>query len=107
MNHARCTSLAVTAALLLSGCPIQSESTAQESPQLLRLKIKEMQSPVGRYQLAGLREYPNGSEVYVLDTRSGQVCYYFVANGRGTDAAQKADMKSCAGPALDPSAGIP
>jgi hypothetical protein len=89
------------ASVLVSGCDriaaASTEPTALEAEQMRALK-----RPTGRFQLAGTRQYPNGTEVYVLDTQSGQVCYYFVASGTGHDTAQKTDMQSCAGPALDP-----
>ena len=89
------------ASLLTAGCDriatVSTEPTALEAEQMRALK-----RPVGRFQLAGTRQYPNGTEVYVLDTQSGQVCYYFVASGTGNDTAQKTDMQRCAGPALDP-----
>lgn len=59
-------------------------------------------NPVSRFLVAGKREFPNGTEIYVLDSRSGQVCYYFVATGAGAETAQKTDMMSCAGAPLVP-----
>lgn len=77
--------------------------TAQELG-LIAAQAEALERPIGRYVVAGKREFSNGSEIYILDTKSGQVCYYFVASGQGGDKLQKTDMQSCAGSPLDPSA---
>lgn len=95
--------IALAAAFVIGGCDqIQPKETAADAA----LKVAQTEAakrPNSRYQVAGKREYGNGTEIYVLDTMSGQVCYYFVASGRGDATSQKTDMRSCAGEALDPS----
>lgn len=72
--------------------PVESALAQAQRDSLLQ--------PIGRFQLAGKREFPNGSEIYVLDTKTGQVCYYFVASGTGGEKDQKTDMRGCAGDPL-------
>jgi hypothetical protein len=48
--------------------------------------------PVGKYQFAGKREYSNGTEVYYLDTTTGDVCYALITNDG------KPDSKMCVEP---------
>lgn len=88
--------------LLLTGCgdgPLQQQ---KPDPVTEAARLDALRHPIGRFVIAGKREYSNGTEVYVLDTKSGQVCYYFVASGRGDNEALKADMRACAGEPLDP-----
>lgn len=88
---------------LLAGCDALKPATPAPDLILTEAQRHNAKNPIGRFVVAGTREYPNGTEIYVLDTKSGQVCYYFVASGTGNATAQKTDMQSCAGPALAPS----
>lgn len=84
----------------LAGC---HQVAPQSAGQALQDAQKEaLAKPIGRFQLAGKREYPNGTEIYVLDTQTGQVCYYFVASGTGGEKDLKTDMRDCAGDPLAP-----
>ncbi len=88
---------------ILAGCDALQPAPPALDPVLAEAQRQNAKNPIGRFVVAGTREYPNGTEIYVLDTKSGQVCYYFVASGTGNATAQKTDMQSCAGPALAPS----
>jgi hypothetical protein len=84
----------------IAGCYQQKPAV---SPYQQSLMDEMATHPIGRFDVAGKREYVNGTEVYVLDTKTGQVCYFFVASGHGGSATdQKTDMGSCAGDALAP-----
>ena len=92
----------IVAALLLAACSTQSPweqnaAVAEAQADLFKAQAVAARSPPDRFQVAGKREYSNGTEIYVLDRQSGQVCYYFVASGRGDDDAQKTDLQRCAG----------
>lgn len=97
------------AALGASGCSGKSpwakdpEVVAAQA-DLSKAQAENLRAPSNRYQVAGKREYGNGTEIYVLDGKTGQVCYYFVASGRGGEDAQKSDLQSCAGSPLNPAA---
>ena len=86
----------------LMGCDqVRSVGT---DPGLVAAQKKALERPANRFVVAGLRQYPNGTEIYVLDGESGQLCYFFVASGTGsTPQAAKSDMRGCAGDALAPS----
>lgn len=92
--------LAVAACGALGGCYQQPQGlTGMQQAELHEVATH----PIGRFQVAGKREYVNGTEVYVLDTKTGQVCYFFVASGHGgSETDQKTDMGSCAGDQLAP-----
>lgn len=85
-------------ASLAAGC--MPSAAAPSDPDLVRAQKEAIRAPANRFVVAGIRQFPNGTEVYVLDGKSGQVCYYFVASGQGDDKAQKTDMRACAGEAL-------
>lgn len=94
--------LIFVALAILAACDRQSpsnwsEATAEAQADLFKAQTDATRAPADRFQVAGKREYPNGTEIYVLDRRSGQVCYYFVANGGGDEDAQKTDLQRCAG----------
>lgn len=87
--------------VVLGGCD-QLNRTAID-PQLLAAQRAALEHPINRFVVAGTRQFPNGTEVYVLDGQTGQVCYYFVATGAETGPkAAKTDMRGCAGDALAP-----
>ena len=96
--------IAIGASVSLSGCggaSLLGEPTEAEQKLTVAQAHRE-NNPTGRFEVAGKREYSNGTEIYVLDTQSGQLCYFFVASGKGDETAQKSDMQSCAGSALAP-----
>lgn len=86
--------------LLLTGCPLNTQSPTD--PGLVEAQKNALSRPPNRFQVAGKREYNNGTEIYVLDGESGQVCYFFIASGKGGADSQKTDMRACAGEALSP-----
>lgn len=99
--------LVFVTASMLAAC--SGRSPWQQDPaviaaqaDLLKAQAEAARSPAERFQVAGKREYVNGTEVYVLDGQSGQICYYFIASGRGDNDAQKTDLRSCAGLPLVP-----
>lgn len=96
------TTMAAALVVMLAGCEA-SALQQKPDPKLTEAQRNALRNPIGRFALAGKRDYPNGTEVYVLDTQSGQVCYYFVASGTATTpTAAKTDMQNCAGAALAP-----
>jgi hypothetical protein len=92
--------LAAGVVFVLTGCDLRAQD--KPDPALVRAQADATANPANRFTVAGTRQYKNGTEVYVLDGRSGQVCYYFVASGQGDETAQKTDSHSCAGEALNP-----
>lgn len=42
--------------------------------------------PAGRFVSAGKREYSNGTEIYVLDTTTGMICYSLISNDGKPDS---------------------
>ena len=52
--------------------------------------------PSGRFQNMGKREYSNGTELYFLDTKKGQICYVLVTNDTTPD------REVCAGIGVEP-----
>ncbi|HXI14753.1 MAG TPA: hypothetical protein VNM48_00180 [Chloroflexota bacterium] len=60
--------LLCAATLLLAGCWQQ---------ELGEARAAAARDPAGRYQIAGKREYSNGTDFYVLDTKTGRVCTAF------------------------------
>ena len=49
-------------------------------------------SDIGRYQEAGKRDYPDGTEVYFLDTETGRICTAFLG------AKKEEDLIRCTEP---------
>lgn len=89
-------------ALSVAGCDLRAQGPAPD-PAHVAAQTEALRNPTNRYVVAGTRQYPNGTEVYVLDGKSGQVCYYFVATGGDpkTPGAVNTDMRACAGDALN------
>ena len=83
--------VAASIVVLSGGCDriLPKERTALEIEQ-----TESLRKPTGRFQVGGTRHYSNGTEVYVLDTQTGQVCYFFVTND------DKPDTRRCAGDPL-------
>lgn len=67
---------------LLAGLGAVGCNHAQGGPDSISAVEK---APVGRYQNAGKREYINGTEVYMVDSQTAQVCYAFIGKD-GTDS---------------------
>jgi hypothetical protein len=95
--------LMALAACVLAGCDLRAQGPATD-PLYVAAQTEALQDPPNRYVVAGTRLYPNGTEVYVLDGKSGQICYYFVAAGgpEKTPGAVTTDQQNCAGTALNP-----
>lgn len=79
-------------AALLAGCSFPQ--TAQRERQA-EANIERATNPIGRYQGVGKREYANGSDVYLVDTKTGRVCYGFITNN------SEPDTMRCTGPAYE------
>lgn len=92
----------LAAAVMSAGCDFDKFAPSKPNAETEKLQQEELKNPTGRFVVAGKREFPNGSEIYVLDTKMGQVCYYFVASGTGDNNAQKTDFMRCAGEPLVP-----
>lgn len=91
------------AVLMATGCMAPNQQAPQISPEMNAAQLHAMRNPNSRFQVAGKREYSNGTEIYVLDSQSGQVCYYFIASGSNrSETGQKEDLRACAGEALAP-----
>lgn len=61
--------------LVLTGCE------AAQEPHVEKRMLDSY--PVSRFVVAGSREYSNGKDIYILDTRYGDVCTYFMSNVKG------------------------
>lgn len=95
--------IALGAVGLLAGCGQFQPPAAPQDAALAFAQRALVEHPVSRFVVAGTRQFPNGTEVYVLDGQTGQVCYYFIATGMETGPkAAKTDMRGCAGDALAP-----
>lgn len=94
----------VTTALFTASCGLQGQGSVAPDPAYVAAQRAALENPPTRFVVAGKREYVNGTEIYVLDGKSGQVCYYFVAKGGDTQSPKDAntDMRACAGEALNP-----
>lgn len=70
--------MAFGALVALAGCERLQPNTPSPTEVLAQYEAKA--HPLGRFVPAGTRQYSNGTEVYMLDTRNGQVCYALITN---------------------------
>lgn len=65
----------------LSGCDWRGQNAATKPSIDEQIRQIELQTnPVGRFAPMGTRQYSNGTELYMLDTRNGRVCYALITN---------------------------
>lgn len=89
---------------ILASCMPPQEKPKSSSELAMETAQREaIAHPIGRFVVAGTRQYSNGTDIYVLDSKTGQVCYYFSSSGKKIGEEKiVSDYQSCAGPALAP-----